>query len=89
MVEMIKGKTKSGFEFAIAPHVLDSMELLDAIMEIDETFGTISKVVKMLLPADQRKRLYEHLRTEEGNVPIMAVVEEVAEIFQYNQLGKN
>ena len=86
---MITGKTKSGFEFSVEESALDSMELLDAIMDIDENIGTISKVVKMLLPQDQRKRLYDHLRSEHGNVPIMAVVEEIAEIFQYNQQGKN
>ena len=86
---MIKGKTSSGFEFEIQEHVLDSMELLDAIMEVDENIGTISKVVKMILPDDQRKKLYNHLRTQNGNVPIMAVAQEVAEIFQYNQKGKN
>lgn len=86
---MIKGKTSSGFEFAIEDHVLDSMELLDTIIEIDENIGNISKVVKMILPKDQQKALYEHLRAEHGNVPIMAVAQEVAEIFQYNQQGKN
>ena len=86
---MIKGKTNSGFEFEIAEHILDSMELLDAIMEVDENIGNISKVVKMILPKEQQKALYEHLRTEHGNVPIMAVAQEVVEIFQYNQQGKN
>lgn len=86
---MIRGKTSSGFCFEIEEHVLDSMELLDAIMEVDENIGTISKVVKMILPNDQRKKLYEHLRTKHGNVPIMDVVTEVSEIFQYNQKGKN
>lgn len=86
---MIRGKTNSGFKFEIEDHVLDSMELLDAIMEADESPGAISKVVKMILPADQRKKLYDHLRTEKGNVPIMAVAQEVAEIFSANQQGKN
>lgn len=86
---MIKGKTSSGFAFEIEDHVVDSMELLDAIMEADENPGAISKVVRMLLPADQRKKLYDHLRTEKGNVPIMAVAQEVAEIFSCNQQTKN
>ena len=86
---MIAGKTSSGFVFEIDEHTLDSMELLDAIVAIDENLGNISKVVKMLLPKAQRKALYDHLRTEHGNVPIMAVANEVAEIFQYNQQGKN
>lgn len=86
---MLRGKTSSGFAFEIEDHVLDSMELLDTITEADENPAAISKVVRMILPADQRKKLYDHLRTEKGNVPIMAVAKEVAEIFNTNQQGKN
>ena len=86
---MIKGKTSSGFAFEIEEHVLDSMELLDAIVEADENPAALSKVVKMTLPKDQQKALYEHLRTEHGNIPIMAVAQEVAEIFSYTPEGKN
>lgn len=86
---MIRGKTSSGFCFEIEDHVLDSMELLDAIEEADENPTAIVKIVKMLLPGDHRKKLYDHLRTEKGNVPIMAVAQEVAEIFNCNQKGKN
>lgn len=86
---MIRGKTSTGFAFEIEEHVLDNMELVDAIMEADENPTALSKIVKILLPADQRKELYNHLRTEKGNVPIMAVAQAVAEIFNYNQQGKN
>ena len=86
---MIKGKTSSGFEFKIEEHVLDNMELLDAIVEADENPAMIPKIVNMVLGKDGKKRLYDHLRTDKGNVPIMAVAAEVAEIFNCNQQGKN
>lgn len=86
---MIKGKTSSGFAFEIEEHVLDNMELLDTIVEADENPAALTKVVKMILPKDQQKALYEHLRTEHGNVPIMAVAQEMAEIFSYTPEGKN
>lgn len=86
---MIKGNTSSGFAFEIEDHVIDNMELLDAIVELDENPAALSKVTKMLLTADQQKKLYDHLRTEKGNVPILAVTNEVAEIFNYNQQTKN
>lgn len=86
---MIKGKTSSGFAFEIDEHVLDNMELLDEIVAADENPDALSKVVKMILPKDQKKALYEHLRTEHGNVPIMAVAQEMAEIFSYTPEGKN
>ena len=86
---MIAGKTSSGFEFKIQEHVLDNMELLDAIVEADENHAMITKIVNMILGKEEKKRLYDHLRTEKGNVPIMSVAAEVAEIFSCNQQGKN
>ena len=86
---MIRGKTSTGFAFEIEDHVIDNMELVEAIMEVDEDPTAVFKITKMLLSADQRKKLYDHLRTEKGNVPILAVASEVAEIFNYNQQGKN
>lgn len=86
---MIKGKTATGFEFQLEESVLDNMELLDAIVEADENPAVIPKIVNMVLGREGKKRLYDHLRTEKGNVPIMAVAAEVAEIFNCNQQGKN
>lgn len=79
---MICGKLKSGFEYEVAEEVRDNMELLDAIVEAEENPLAVSKVVKLLLGEDQRRKLYDHLRTEKGNVPILAVSNAVAEIFR-------
>lgn len=79
---MIRGKLESGFEYEVAEEVRDNMELLDAIVEADENPLAVSKVVKLLLGEDQRRRLYDHLRTDKGNVPILAVSNAVAEIFR-------
>lgn len=77
---MIKGKTTSGFEFAVDEKVLDNMELVDAISEVDENPTALSKVVKLLLGA-HKKELYDHVRTEDGRVPIEAVTDIIMEIF--------
>lgn len=79
---MIRGKLESGFEYEVAEEVRDNMELLDAIVEADENPLAVSKVVKLLLGENQRRKLYDHLRTDKGNVPIMAVSNAVAEIFR-------
>ena len=79
---MIRGKLESGFEYEVAEEVRDNMELLDAIVEADENPLAISKVVKLLLGENQRRKLYDHLRTDKGNVPILAVSNAVAEIFR-------
>lgn len=86
---MIKGTLKSGFEYQIEESTLDNMELLDAIAEVEENPMGISKVVKMLLGEDQRRKLYDHLRTDRGNVPVAAVSDAVAEIFQGSGQIKN
>lgn len=86
---MNKGKLKCGFEYEIDEEVLDNMELLDAIADADENPINMSKVVRMLLGDEQRKKLYDWLRTEKGNVPIVAVSNAVVEIFASKQGAKN
>lgn len=87
---MITGKTRTGFEFSFDPAVMDNMELLEAAAECDTNPVAISKVLKMVLPEDQRKSLYEHLRTEDNRVPVKAVSDAVMDIFAaYGNRGKN
>ena len=86
---MIEGKLKCGFDYAIEEEALDNMELLDAIADADTNPINISKVVRMLLGDEQRKKLYDCLRTEKGNVPITEVSNAVAEIFASKRETKN
>ena len=87
---MIKGKTSTGFEYEIKKSKLDNMELIDALVEVESNPLAISRVAKLLLDDEQRHGLYNHLRTPEGNVPIVAVSEAVAEIIKGSgQQGKN
>lgn len=87
---MIRGKLKCGFEYEIEDHVLNNMELLDAVAEIDQNPMALSSVTKMLFGTEKRKELYNHLRDPETNtVPILAVSEAVAEIFTGSGAGKN
>ena len=77
----MKGKTSTGFEFDIENERLDDMELVDIMAEIDENPLLMPKLCKMLLGDEQKKRLYDHLRNEEGRVPIEAVTNAIQEIF--------
>ena len=87
---MLKGKTKSGFAFEIQDERLNNMELLDALTELDAGDGTrISQVLKMLFSSEEKRALYEHLRTPAGTVPIEAVAAELEEIFASGQQAKN
>ena len=42
-----------------------------------------------LLGKDGKKRLYDHLRTEDGRVPASAVESAIMELFQSINAGKN
>lgn len=87
---MVKGTTKSGFRFEVDPNAMNDMELVDVLADdtIDEAFR-MSHVLKKLLPGNQRKALYDHVR-KDGRVPVDAVVAEVEEIFSaMGNTGKN
>ena len=77
----MKGKTSSGFEFDVEDDRLDDMELVDIMAEIDENPLLMSKLCGMLLGDEQKRRLYDHLRVEDGRVPIEAVTNAIQEIF--------
>lgn len=83
---MKKGKTESGFKFEIDEKVLDDMELIDAMAASQGEDPTqISTVVVKIFGEDQRKRLYDHVRTEDGRVPVTEVANIITEII--NSLG--
>lgn len=86
---MITGKTDTGFEFKIEPSTINNMEFVDAIAEAEEDFLKYSKVVRMLLGTEQRQALYDHVRKEDGTVPIEAVAHEVEQILLSSAETKN
>lgn len=85
---MKKGKTESGFKYEIDEKVLDDMELIDAMAAAQGDDPTqISVVVVKIFGPEQRKRLYDHVRTEDGRVPINEVANVITEII--NSLGED
>ena len=87
---MVKGTTKNGFRFCVDENSMNDMELVDVLADpdMDDAFR-MSHVVRKLLPGDQRKALYDHLRVD-GRVPVDAVVAAVEEIFAaMGNNGKN
>lgn len=78
---MIKGKTKSGFNYHIDENILQDYELLEAIAETEKNPIFITKVVRILL-GDDTDRLKEHVRDENGHVSIEKMNVEITEIFQ-------
>lgn len=88
---MISGKTDSGFVFDIEEAVLDDMELLDELIELDN--GNVLKIgatVEKILGKDGKKKLYDHVRNENGRVPAELISQELIAIFNaIGNAGKN
>lgn len=87
---MLRGTTKSGFEFEIDEEILDDYDFLELLCHIDggETSLTI-KMVDTLLGEEQKEKLKEHVRTASGRVSAKKLLEEVGEIFDATKNLKN
>ena len=88
---MQKVITKSGFECLVDKKQLDDMELVDKIAEADAGNPlAVSAVIEKVLGKEQKAKLYNHLRNEDGRVPIEKVGEEIVEIItSLGSEGKN
>ncbi len=88
---MIQGKTKSGFAYALDKDILNNMELVDALAEMQEENPlSVSQVLNLILGKEQKQRLYDHVRTDSGRVPMEKITEELGELFSaFGQPGKN
>ena len=73
---MIPAKTKDGFEIELSEDALDDAELLDALggMQDGNVFD-MSHLTLRLLGKEGRKKLYDHLRTPDGRVPVAKVAD--------------
>lgn len=84
----VKGVTSTGFQYEVEIARIDNMEFIERIAdmaEMEENGEEIAATIKLMqdvLGKEQKKRLYDHVRTEEGNVPILAVSKEFEEILQ-------
>ena len=78
---MRSGTTSSGFKFKIDEVDLNDMEFIEIMAEAEENPLKYPKMVERMLGKEQKKKLYDHVRTKEGRVPPDAIDEEVEEIF--------
>lgn len=86
---MFTGKTKSGFAFCIPEKRIQNMELLDALTELETNGAALPKVLKLLLDDDAKRKLYDHVRDEDGTVPVEAVMTEIYDMLQNGKQAKN
>ena len=83
---MLKGNTKSGFQYEVTDETLNDFQLIEVLADVDKNPLLLPKLVKMLLGDEQKEKLMDHLRTEKGSVPLDAVSVEIMEIFQSGQV---
>lgn len=85
----MQGKTKSGFEFEVDKKRLDDYELLEDLVDMtDGKEGKIVSVINRLLGVEQKEKLKDHLRNQEGRVAASDMTREIMDIFQVLK-GKN
>ena len=86
---MTKVKTSSGFEYEIDEENLNDMRLLDIIAEISNGDTTKLPLMISMIIGDQKEKLYKNLEDEKGRVPVQKASDEITEIFQKINTGKN
>lgn len=86
---MKKITLKDGYVIELDESKLNNMELLDALSDVEDGNElAVSRVCKLILGVDARKKLYDHLR-ENGIVPIEKVSNAILEVFNSIKEGKN
>lgn len=78
---MIKGKTKSGFEFEIDETIADDMEFMEGLADAMDDAIKFPKVIAQLLGDEQKARLYNHVKGDGKRVSVQKTVEEFTEIM--------
>ncbi len=79
----MKVKTATGFECEIETAAMNDMEVLDLVVRIDGGDAlAYSPFLTKLLGKENKARLYDHVREEDGRVPIEKVAAEVGEILE-------
>lgn len=86
---MIKGKTETGFEFKIEDEVLNDYELLELFAEVDENPLLVPKLVKIILGEEQKNKLIEHVRGENGKAAVDKIAMELQNILTSGTETKN
>lgn len=80
---MVKGNTKSGFEFEIDENVFDDWELVEKFRAIEKGEDSlVVDVVEQILGIDQKERLKNFIRDKNGKVSVMKMETELEEIFE-------
>lgn len=87
---MFRGKTESGFEFNLDEECLNDLEFIENLKAVDKGDITLlPEVIVAVLGEEQKKKLYNHIRSKAGRVKVDLVAKELQEIFKASKQLKN
>lgn len=79
----MRGTTSTGFEFDVDEKRLDDYELLEDLADMtDGKEGKIVSVINRLLGEEQKEKLKDHLRDQEGRVAATGMTKEIMDVFK-------
>lgn len=86
---MITAKTNDGFEVELDEDFLDDAEMLEALVNAKDNVTATFILRDNMLDAENKKRLYDHLRNKKGKVSFRALDDAVSELVSSFKAGKN
>lgn len=86
---MMKGTTKTGFEYEFDETIFDDIEFVELLAEADSNGMLIPKFTERMLGKEQKKRLYDHVRDENGRASLTRVKEEILDMMTTEDETKN
>lgn len=81
---VVKGKTKTGFEFELDTNLVDDYEVLEMYEDIKDTGLGARKLLIKLIGEEGYNRLKEHCRRKDGTISAKRVGHEMNDIMSTN-----
>lgn len=84
----LKGTTESGFEYVVEKETLDDWELFEMMSEMEERPFLLNNIITTLLGKEQKEKLKDHLRNDNGKIPMEEMGKVLEEIFNQHKEAK-
>lgn len=85
---MVRGKTKSGFEFELPDDVFDDFELVELFAKVNKNPIYLGELAEKFLGLEQKERLMEFVR-KDGKVRTSDMMQALLEIEEAIPAAKN
>lgn len=87
--DYIEGVTSTGFKYKIEKRRLNNYILLELMGDLETNPLLITKVVRLLLGDEQKDKLVEHIKDDDGIVDMEKMNSEIEDIFRADVDIKN